>query len=246
MTVSVIIPCLNEEKYVGKLLKDLTSQISKADEVYVVDCHSSDKTVAVAHKFVNRLPLTILQSPYLNAAAARNTGADAAQTDYLLFLDADMRIGPKFIDQLLRKAISKRADFVSPKLRSEGHHPIDHVIISSVSSWNHFYHMLIRRHAGGVGGAMLIRKDTHNTIGGYNPMKRQFDDIDYMMKLWKHKVSFAYTRDAVAITSNRRFAKQGRFVSIVQGLSEHHFLVRHVVRPIMKKVGVKPQWHDLS
>jgi glycosyltransferase involved in cell wall biosynthesis len=60
MTVSVIIPCLNEEKYVGKLLEGLIAQTSKANGVYVVDCHSTDKTVAVAQEFMKRLPLTVL------------------------------------------------------------------------------------------------------------------------------------------------------------------------------------------
>jgi hypothetical protein len=161
-------------------------------------------------------------------------------------LDADMRIEPRFIEQLLDKATAKGVDFVSPRLKSEGRHPVDHAIVWVLNFWNCFYHMIVRRHAGGVGGAMLIKKDAHNTIGGYNPKLREFDDIDYMMKMWKHKVSFAYAWSAVATTSNRRLVKQGRLVSIVQGLSEHHFLVRHVVRPVMKIVGIKPQWHDLG
>src|SRR5580698_3542279 len=97
MTLSVVIPCYNEEHYVGKLLEDLTKQTVQPDFVFVVDCHSKDKTVRVAKSFSNQLPLTVLMAPYRSAASARNTGADAATTDYLLFLDADMRIEPNFI-----------------------------------------------------------------------------------------------------------------------------------------------------
>jgi len=246
MTVSVIIPCFNEENYVGKLLKDLSKQTSKPSAIYVVDCQSKDKTVAVAQSFVGKLPLSVLQSPYRSAAAARNAGAEAAKTDFLLFLDADMRLTPTFIERLLHTATAKKADFVSPRLHIEGRHPVDHAVMRGLNLWNHYYHMGIRRRAGGVGGAMLIRSKTHSAIGGYNPLLREFDDIDYMVKMWKHNVSFAYARGAVATTSNRRFTRQGRLVSLIQGLSEHHFLVRHVVRPVMKKVGIKPYWHDLD
>ena len=48
---SVIIPCLNEEKYLPKLLKDLQGQIDRNFEVIVVDGKSEDRTVEVAKKF---------------------------------------------------------------------------------------------------------------------------------------------------------------------------------------------------
>lgn len=246
MTIAVIIPCLNEEQYIGKLLEDLTKQDAKPNEVFVVDCHSKDRTVKVAKKFMGRLPLCILQSTYRSAAAARNTGADAAKAEFLLFLDADMRIEPDFIEQLALRASTKRVDFVSPRLKTESHHPVDHLIVWGLNFWNYFYHMLLRRRVGLVGGAMLIKKSIHEAIGGYNPKLREFDDVDYMMKMWRHKVSFAFCWKVAANHSNRRLVEQGRFTSIIQGLSEHHFLVRHVVRPIMKRAGIKPQWHNLD
>ena len=246
MTVAVVIPCLNEEHYVGKLLEDLAKQNTKPNEVFVVDCHSKDGTVRSAKGFVHQLPLSVLQSPYRSAAAARNTGADVAKTDFVLFLDADMRIKPDFIERLVNKASAKQVDFVSPRLSIEGHHPFDHLIVWCLNFWNYFYHMILRRHAGGVGGAMLIKRSAHKAIGGYNPKLREFDDIDYMMKMWKHGTSFAFCWKAAATHSNRRFVKQGRLISVIQGLSEHHFLVRRVVRPIMKGLGIKPQWHDLD
>lgn len=236
MTIAVIIPCLNEEQYIGKLLEDLTKQNAKPNEVFVVDCDSKDRTVKVAEQFMNQLPLSVFQSPYRSAAAARNTGADAAKSDFLLFLDADMRIKPDFIERLMNKASSERVDFVSPRLKTESHHPVDHLVMWGLNFWNYFYHMLLRKHVGGVGGAMLIKKSTHEAIGGYNPKLKEFDDIDYMMKMWKHKVSFAFCWKAAANHSNRRLVEQGRLATIIQGFSEHHFLVRHVVRPIMKKL----------
>lgn len=246
MTVTVVIPCYNEEAYVGRLLQDLTKQTVQPEAVIVADCHSEDKTVNVAQTFAKQLPLRIVQSPYRSAAAARNTGADAAKTDFLLFLDADMRLPPAFLAKLKRRAQTKQVDFVSPRLKTEGRHPVDHLLVWFINLWTHFYHMLIRRHAAGVGGAMLIKRETHYAIGKYNPRLREFDDIDYMRKMWKHKISFAYARNAVTTTSNRRLVRQGRFATLLQSLSDHHFLVRRFVRPLMKKLGIKPHWSDLD
>lgn len=129
MAVTVVIPCYNEENYLGRLLQDLTVQTQSPDAVIVVDCHSRDKTVGVARSFSKSLNrLQILQAPCRSAASARNTGAAAATTDYLLFIDADMRLPSDFLFQITKRARDKHSDWVAGKLKSEGHHPIDHIV----------------------------------------------------------------------------------------------------------------------
>jgi len=247
MSVSVIIPCYNEEHYVGKLFEDLTKQIKQPDSVFVVDCHSKDKTIKVAKSFSNQLPLNVLTAPYRSAASARNTGADAAKSNYLLFLDADMRIRPDFVGRLENSAISKRVDVVTPRLKIEGHHPADVLSAWNLNLWVYFYRLLLRRQASvTAGGAMLISNKAHHTIGGYNPKLREFDDIDYIHRMWKHNISCAFDWGAVATTSNRRAVEQGRFATFLQSIPEDYFITRHFIRPAMKKLGIKPKWHDLE
>ena len=246
MSVTVIIPCYNEEKYVGLLLQDLVAQTQQPDEIIVVDCHSSDSTVTVAKGFTKSIKLSILEAPYRSAASARNTGADGTDSDYLLFIDADMRLPADFVLQIMKRAATKHSDFVAAKMRSEGHHPIDHMVCWSINFSIYALHMKLRRHPAGVGGAMLVSHRLHNLIGGYSPQLREFDDIDYFMRMWKHPVSFTYARKAVAITSARRPREQGRLNSILQGMSDHHIFVRLFIRPLMKKKGILPKWHGLD
>jgi glycosyltransferase involved in cell wall biosynthesis len=247
MTTAIVIPCYNEQDYVGKLLEDLTRQTRKPDAVFVVDCDSEDKTVAVARGFSKRLPLKVLQSNYRSAAAARNTGADAAQTDYLLFLDADIRIKPSFIATLVDKADLKQVDFVTPRIGSDGHHPLDHLFAWSLNCWVYFYRMLISHKPSGVaGGAMLIRRSTHKAIGGYNPRLREFDDIDYIHRMQKHHISYAFAWQAKAVASNRRLVRQGRLATVLQTIPDNYLLTRRIIRPVMKLLGIKPKWHDLD
>jgi glycosyltransferase involved in cell wall biosynthesis len=246
MLVSVIVPCHNEENYVGLLLHDLTEQTHRPDAVYVVDCQSEDKTVKIANRYAKELPLKTLQSPYRSAAAARNTGAAAAQTDFLLFLDADMRIGPHFIANLIHKATTDGVDFVTPRLRAEGHNPLDHLFAWSLNLWVYGYRMVISHKASGVaGGAMLIKRSAHEAIGGYDPKLREFDDIDYIHRMQKHHLSYAFAWQAAAVHSNRRIKEQGRMATALQAVPEHYFIARYVVRPLMRKLGIKPKWHDV-
>jgi glycosyltransferase involved in cell wall biosynthesis len=245
MDITVIIPCFNEENYVGSILADIARQTLVPSSVVIVDCHSTDKTVQVAEKFSARLPLRILQSDYKSAAAARNIGAASTVTDYLLFLDADIRIPPDFLKQICARAATRKADFVSPRFKAENHHPVDVAMAWYINAWIGLYHMLLRRHVMGIGGAMLIRKSRHDTVGGYRSELREFDDIDYCTRLNAYKIPHAFAWKAVAVTSSRRYIAQGRLATVVQALPDNHYLVRKLIRPIMNKLGIRPKWHDM-
>ena len=45
--VSIIVPTLNEENYVGSLLSDIAEQTKEADGIIIVDGRSKDGTVSV-------------------------------------------------------------------------------------------------------------------------------------------------------------------------------------------------------
>ena len=86
-TLSVIIPILKEERYVGALLSDLAAQTRKPVEIIVVDVGSTDRTAAV----VRRFPFARLLEGTLPVACGkpRRPGATG---EVLTFLDADVRL----------------------------------------------------------------------------------------------------------------------------------------------------------
>lgn len=95
---SVVIPTLNEEKFLPKLLSDLSKQTNTDFEVIHVDGNSEDKTVELAKKFETELQLTQLSTTVRNVSTQRNMGIDAAQGTWIIFMDADNRIKPSFLD----------------------------------------------------------------------------------------------------------------------------------------------------
>ena len=77
--VSIIIPTLNEEEYIGECLKSLPRNQC---EVIVADGGSADHTVAIAESCGAKVILPGIA----NRARQMNAGADEAHGELLLFL----------------------------------------------------------------------------------------------------------------------------------------------------------------
>ena len=86
-TISVIIAVYNGGQTIGRAIESVRSQSALAHELIVVDDGSTDDTAAVVEKFGKHV--RYIYQANAGAAAARNTGAAAAQGDWLVFLDAD-------------------------------------------------------------------------------------------------------------------------------------------------------------
>mgnify|MGYP005840659093 FL=1 len=105
--VSVLIPARNEEANIRNLLTDLQSQTYGNIELIVYNDSSADATGHIVEEFVrgdNRFRLIngqVLPDGWLGKNNACHQLALHAKGDYLLFLDADVRIANTFIERSL-------------------------------------------------------------------------------------------------------------------------------------------------
>jgi glycosyltransferase involved in cell wall biosynthesis len=107
-TLSVLIPARNEAATLPHLLAALARQRFQADEVIVIDDHSTDDTAAIAREAANGLPLRVIQPPPLPADWCGKTwalhhGVQSSCGELLLFLDADTEPEPEFVERLLAR-----------------------------------------------------------------------------------------------------------------------------------------------
>ena len=100
MDISIIIPTYNEEKCIEENLKSIKNQKTNLNyEIIVSDCKSNDQTVKIAKKYANKIVVSKKRSP----AYARNTGALVARGEILIFIDADTKILPDYIEFIFKK-----------------------------------------------------------------------------------------------------------------------------------------------
>lgn len=75
---SVIIPTLNEEKYLPHLLGDLSKQSNKEFETIIIDGKSEDLTQKKALSFSKELSMKLIESRKRNVSVQKNLGGKAA------------------------------------------------------------------------------------------------------------------------------------------------------------------------
>jgi glycosyltransferase involved in cell wall biosynthesis len=102
--VSVIMPVLNEEKYIGKALDSLlkTSIPPGEMEILVIDGGSKDRTREIVEKYCQRYPfIYLLENPRKIVPVAMNIGIKRARGEYVVRVDAHSIYPVDYIAQLL-------------------------------------------------------------------------------------------------------------------------------------------------
>lgn len=113
--ISIIMPCRNEEKYIGKVLDNIESQDYPADhiEILIGDGASDDDTRAIIEerqKTNNRIRL--IDNPERTVPYALNRAIKAATGDLVIRLDAHSEYPDDYVSRLVRVSVEYDADNV--------------------------------------------------------------------------------------------------------------------------------------
>lgn len=179
--ISVLIPCLNEEGVIGRLLGDLQANTLQDFEVVVCDNGSTDGTTEEVRRFAEVDPrIHLVQLSERGVSRARNAAASHARGQYLLFLDADARLDPDFLQGAMEQAQGRGLDVATFLLRATSRRWIDgllrrlaNLMISLLSRFNPT--------APGMAG-YLVRREAHERSGGYDEAMSFGEDVDYLRR----------------------------------------------------------------
>lgn len=215
VTLSVVIPVLNEANYIAKLLTALNEQTRQPDEIIVADAGSTDGTVEIAKQHGAKVVDGGLP------AAGRNLGAKAATSNLILFLDADVLPTPHFIETLVSEFYRKNLDAATCFMEAISENAIDQLLHQATNAYL-MATQKVRPHAPGF--AILIWRDLHQTIGGFDEALALAEDHDYVERASKHG-RFRVLRHVSIPVSVRRLNKEGLMALAVKYLwSEAHVL----------------------
>ena len=109
--VSVIIPAYNIEDYIGRCLDSIISQTYKNLEIIVVDDGSRDYTGEILDNYAKKdRRIKVIHKENGGVSSARNKGIEAAEGDYIGFIDGDDLIEPGMYKTLVDLLEEENAD----------------------------------------------------------------------------------------------------------------------------------------
>ncbi len=203
VSVSVVIPCLNEEAYIGECLKSLDGQTEKPEEILVVDNGSEDKSVEIAGKF----PVTVLHQKDRGIAKAIDYGFERAKGEVVAKCDADTVVDRDWV-KIIRRAFDD-ADVVGVS------GPVNFSEIkwswffSKTHRWYYFRLMkLLTGHEVMSGGQYAVWKLAWEKVRDKLSLNddQVHEDLDLSMALAPYG-EIKFLADLKATTSARRFGK---------------------------------------
>ncbi len=205
--LSIIIPTLNEEKYLPLLLKEIKKQNFDDYEIIVADAGSIDKTVEIAKSFGCKVV------PGGLPAKGRNEGAKIAKGDIFLFMDADNIYLPEnFLKNLLEEFEKRKLDVASFPIYPDGN-SFDKFAYK-IYNW---FVQSIQRFTAYATNSILVRKDIHHKIGGFDEEIKIAEDHFYVKTARKFG-KFGFIKTKPILTSTRRFEKDGRLKTYLKYL----------------------------
>ena len=187
---SIIIPTLNEEKFLPGILKDLEKQKEKNFETIVVDSFSTDKTKQIALSFSKSLRLRFKQHREKKVAAQRNNGAGLAKGGYLIFFDADVRVSPSFTKRAKRIVVKRKGLMFLPYVSPDNEHKQYEPLFDLVNLLVELSQNLPKKFS--LGGTMIIENDFFKLIGGFNEKLFISEDHELLQRAsrWGIRVKF--------------------------------------------------------
>ena len=111
--LSVIVPCYNGEKFIGRCLESLVNQTLQDIEIIVINDGSTDNSQDIIDSYANKYHnIQAYKIPNSGIADARNFGVSKVETPYFGFLDCDDYTDVTMFEKMYNKAIETNAQVV--------------------------------------------------------------------------------------------------------------------------------------
>ena len=110
-TITVVVPVYNVEQYLEKCVASLLSQSRRIDEIILVDDGSNDESGIIADKLAQtESSIVVIHQKNGGLSAARNTGINAAKSEYIGFVDSDDYVDKDMFALLIKQIEDSNAD----------------------------------------------------------------------------------------------------------------------------------------
>jgi glycosyltransferase involved in cell wall biosynthesis len=205
--LTIVIPCYNEDKYIKKTLDSIHKQVLiDGTRVIIADNHSTDRTRAIINNmsmmYSDRLKIEMIDGG--KVGEARNLGSDLVNTEYVLFVDADIQFFNSItIHDCIEEMILEDLDLMTCRIKSTSKNWKSKLAFVCFNSVNN---IISKFSPFAVGTFFLTKTDKFRELGKFNEEYQHSEDYGLSRKYnsKKFKISEHYVGQ-----DDRRFKKMG-------------------------------------
>lgn len=208
VSVSVVIPCQNESRFIGPCLDSVLAgdYPTALMEILVVDGRSTDATRDIVREYVAQHPnIRLLHNPRLSAPAALNIGITSASGEVIVRLDAHTTYSRNYISECVETLMATGASNVGGIIRT----------LPSRDTWIAIAIAHAMSHPFGVGWSLFrihvrtmreadtvpfgcFRRSLVQEIGGYNEEMARNEDFELNQRIQDHGGRIVLNREIVS------------------------------------------------
>lgn len=238
MHISLIIPAFNEAQLIEQCLHSVADALAANSsdeftyEVIVVDNNSTDATAQLAKQAGAR----VVFEPVNHIARARTAGANAARGDWLIFMDADCRMNPGLITDILELIKQGRHVGAGSTLYMPDQPWWAEILLR-------IWTILSARLGWAAGALMVCNAAAFREVGGFDLTLYAAEEIELSQKLKKygrkHKLGFT-------ILSRHPLETSARKTRLYSGWEITRQFVYLVLSPLgsLRNKKKLPMWYD--
>jgi GT2 family glycosyltransferase len=197
VNVSFVILTRNSSRTIGKVLSSLRAVREWLGDVVVVDGGSVDETLEVVRGFSDVLPVKILSDNGRGLGYARDLGWRATDSPYVVMLDSDVVLDPRFVSEAVRLMETDRGlGGVAAKLK-----PVvtEHGWLAAFQGYNLAIYLHLRepcypREAVALHtGCTMFRRAALEEFGGFDHffrLAKEDSDISFRLRKAGYRLSY--------------------------------------------------------
>jgi glycosyltransferase involved in cell wall biosynthesis len=205
MSISVIVPAYNEERYLGETLKSiqrakelLLKQDAVPTEIIVVDNESTDSTSDVALSF----GASVVKETKRNIAKVRNAGASFAKGNVFVFIDADTIVPAELLWRINQLMTSEACYGGAVDTDYRAAKPMMKIYLQ-------LWRTLGKLAGIAQGATQFCRTEVFVSLSGYDETLYMGEDVDFYWRLKRfakrQNGHVCFIEDLQVVPSTRRF-----------------------------------------
>lgn len=206
--ISIVTVCLNAEQHLEQTIRSVLEQTWQRVEYIIVDGGSTDGTLAILHRYRDRIDRIISEADE-GIADAMNKGLALATGDYVLFLQADDYLrSPDSLERALQTADG--ADLIACNVEFGRsfilHRP------RGFTFWLNFKGL---PHQG-----ILCRRDLLNALNGFDRRFRVCMDYDFLLRACRRGARLVKSPVTLTVMRDTGISSRGEWLDLKNRFNE--------------------------